>query len=697
MNQAPSHWMTPLLAPQSIALVGGSPRQGTVGNGAIKALVRGGYRGELNIVNPRYEEVEGVPSFPSLADLPSPPDLAILSLASHRMEKIMTDAIAAGIRAAVIFDPCFFKGDTSPPLLDRLKAMVREANIPVCGGNGMGYYNFANRTFASYSPPETTGAGHIAAFCHSGSVFGFLVHADPRLRFNLVTSQGQEIGASVAEYMDYALEQPSTRVIALFLETVRDPQRFVEVLEKARQRKIPVVATKVGRTKESARLAQTHSGALAGDDSAFDAVCKRFGVIRTDDIDGLLATCQILAMDKRPGPGGFAAVLDSGGLREQMIDIAADIGLEFATLALETVEQLRDRLPYGLEPINPLDAAGPLTDDYLSVFVDCVDYFADDPNTALIAQEIYATDVRHGSGMLEKAKQMPGKHDKPYVVSYSLATVRNSKIAGDLQASGVPLINGAKNLLTAVKNAFSYRDFLLQQDESPVNLNQQSLAQCRQRLCNGKALRERESLKLLGSLGFPSVRCEECDNEKDAGTLAEWLGFPVALKTAADDIHHKSDVEGVVLDLKDATAVRNGYQQLSRIGSRVVVAQMVEQGVEVAFGMVNDPQFGPIVVVGAGGTLVEVANDKCFALPPFGPSTAQRLLESLAIAPLFRGVRGRAPVDLNQLAEALSQYSVICHSLGDLVVEMDLNPVIVTSTGCTAADAVILLPANPQS
>lgn len=689
LSNGTPHWMTPLLAPKSIALVGGSPREGTVGNGTIKSLVLGEYPGEFNIINPRYEEVESFPCFASLADLTQPPDMAILSVAAHRMEKLMIEAIEAGIRSAVIFDPCFYEGDTTPLLLDRLKAIVRDAGIPVCGGNGMGYYNYASRTFACYIPPETTTPGHISGFCHSGSAFGLMAHADPRFRFNLVTSQGQEIGASVAEYMDYALEQPNTRVIALFLETVRDPERFVEVLEKAERLQIPVVATKVGLTKESARHAQTHSGALTGDDSAFDAVCKRYGVIRTDDLDSLLATCQVFAMDKRPGPGGFAAVLDSGGLGTQMMDIAADIGLEFSALEPHTVKRLRDRLPYGLEPVNPLDAAGPAKDGYLSVFVDCVDYIAEDPNTAFIAQEIYATDIRN-SGLVEKAKQVPDKHDKPYVVTYSLSTVRNAGIASELEACGIPLINGVKNMLTAVKNSFEYRDFLLEPNEPAPEIEPQRLTRAREVLKGTDGLRESDALNLLRDLGFPTVQCEECESEDRAVELAERIGLPVALKTAADDMHHKSDVDGVLLGLENEAAVRYAYQQLSRLGSRVAVAEMSEKGVEVAFGMVNDPQFGPIIMVGAGGTLVEVVDDKTFALPPFGKRSAERLLESLKIAPLFKGARGIAPVDMGRLAKALCQFSVICDSLGDVVAEMDLNPMIASSTGCTAVDALIV-------
>ena len=217
----------------------------------------------------------------------------------------MGEAICAGARAMVIFDACLLDDDREPRLLERLKAMAREAGVPVCGGNGMGFYNFEARTFASFQEPFDTRPGNIAALCHSGSVFGLLANESRRFRFNLLVSQGQEINASLADYMDYALEQPTTRVLALFAEAIRDPDAFVRVRRQGPcDRDIPVVVTKVGRTPESARLAQTHSGALVGDDdSAFDAVCRRYGVLRTDDLDGLMAAAQIFALGKNVGDG----------------------------------------------------------------------------------------------------------------------------------------------------------------------------------------------------------------------------------------------------------------------------------------------------------------------------------------------------------------------------------------------------------
>ena len=218
-----------------MALVGASPRPGSFGNALVRVLRDGGFRGTIHPVNPNYREVEGLPCHPSVAALPVPPDLAVLGVAGARLEAAMDDAIAGGARAALIFDNCQLENDTAPPLLDRLRRKAEAAGLPVCGGNGMGFYNFDTGTHASFQPPPNRPPGGITLIAHSGSVFVLLAANDPRYRFNLVVSPGQEIGATVADYMDYALDQPSTRVIALFIETVRDPAGFVAALEKARR------------------------------------------------------------------------------------------------------------------------------------------------------------------------------------------------------------------------------------------------------------------------------------------------------------------------------------------------------------------------------------------------------------------------------------------------------------------------------
>ena len=691
-NGPADHWMSPMLAPGSVAVVGASTREGSVGDRVMAALNFGDSGRQLWPVNPRYEEVAGHACFASLDDLPSAPDLAVLSVASERMEAVFAQAIEAGARSLVIFDPCMIEDDSEPKLLDRLKARAREAGIPVCGGNGVGFYNFDSQTFASFSPPSTNECGHIAGFCHSGSAWGMIGKFDARFRFNLLTSQGQEINGSVADYMDYALELPSTRVLALFLESVRDPERFIAVLEKARAKDIPVVITKVGRTARSAFLATTHSGAIAGSDSAFDAVCDRYGVLRTDDLDCLMATAQIMGLPHRVGSGEMAAILDSGGLREQMIDMADDMGVPLADMTPETTEKLRDRLPHMLEPVNPLDAAGPLRDDYDDIIVDCVAHVAGDASAALIAHEIYITDrFDEDSLQIEAAATMMDRFAKPFVVINSFSTVPNGGVAKRLMDAGVPLINGLRPTLTAVRHAFAYRDRKAWDAALPAAPDANHVATWRQRLSTGEPMDEGVALSLMHDFGVTVVASATCEDLAGAWAAADRIGYPVAMKAADPAIQHKSDVGGVMLNLTDDDAVRSAYEDMAaRLGPRVTIAAMVPEGVELVFGMVRDDQFGPIIMVGTGGILVELLDDRCFALPPFGVEDAKRLIGRLQISKLLDGVRGASPADLNGLAHALSQFSVLAAALGDVIAEIDVNPVIAGPDGAIAVDALVV-------
>lgn len=685
------HWMAPLLAPRTIAIVGASNREGSVGAKVMTALQSGRHESQLWPVNPRYEKVADLNCVGSMADLPSPPDLAILSVASERMESVFADAIDQGARSLVIFDPCMIEGDSDPKLLDRLKARAREAGIPVCGGNGVGFYNFVSQTFACFSPPIVNEVGHVAAFCHSGSVFGMVGKFDPRFRFNLLTSQGQEINGSVADYMDYALGLESTRVLALFLESVRDPERFLAVLEKAQTRDVPVVVTKVGRTARSAFLATTHSGAVAGSDSAFDAVCDKFGVLRTDDLDGLMATAQVLAMPYRAGPGELAAVLDSGGLREQLIDMADDMGVPLADLTPETTKKLRARLPHMLEAVNPLDAAGPLRDDYEDIIIDSVGFVAGDPNVAITAHEIYITDaIAEDSPQAEAAPAMLDRFEKPFIVLNSFGTTSNAGVARKLIDGGVPLINGLRPALTGIRHAFAYRDRRNVVETPPGEADAGVVATWRDKLGGDSATDETMALAMLNDFGVPVARSTTCVSLEEAKFAATATGYPVVMKTAESGIAHKSDVGGVRLGLGDFDDLAEAYGDIAgRLGPRVTVAAMAPRGVELAFGMVRDAQFGPIVMVGAGGTLIESLDDRCFGLPPFGEVTARRLLGRLKLARLLDGVRGAAPADMDALASALSRFSVLAAALGDVVAEIDVNPVIAGPDGAIAVDALI--------
>jgi acetate---CoA ligase (ADP-forming) len=688
------HKLDRLLNPQSIALVGVSPRAGTVGNDMLQVLNEAGYQGRVFLVNPKYTEIDGVPCFPSLSAISRPIDMAVLSVAGQRMEALVDEAIKLNVGGVTIYDYCKIEGEPSPSLLDRLKAKARLACLPICGGNCMGYYNFEAGTHVSFQSPGKRKPGHIALIAHSGSIFVLPTSNDPRYRFNLVVSAGQEISTTLDEYMDYALEQKSTKVLAIFMEAIRNPDGFVKVLQKARAKGIPVVVTKVGRTEVSAKLAATHSGAIAGDNTAYEALFKKYGVISTDSLDDLMSTALVLSQGGALKQGELGYISDSGGLRELFVDTAAVHHVKFADMDEDTVCKLQQRLPHGLDPVNPLDAAGSFTTDYAPVFRDCVRYIMEDPQVAVGVFEFEARDeFIYMPELISIAKEVKHYSDKPFFVINTFSGALNANIAEDLMDHNVPLINGVENAVKVVKNLLTYRDAQasvhteIQPNEDYANI----IDQWRERIGAGPGLNEAESLTLLSDFGIAVATPRETDSLADTLSAAEATGFPIVLKTAEPDIHHKSDVGGVKLNLADSDDVEQAYQDLkTRLGARVTVEPMINEGIELAFGMVNDPQFGPMVMVGSGGIYIEILKDRCFSLAPFDQAEAKRMINSLKSRPLLDAVRGRSAANVELLAQTLAKFSYLAAALADVIAEIDVNPLIVDASGCVAVDALVI-------
>ena len=314
-----SHRLSPLLTPRSVAIYGASTREHAPGNVAVKFAMDGAASADRRVypINPKYEEIEGLPAFATLDALPEAPDLAIFCVGTERMEQAVTDAARRGARAGVIFASCYMENDTSPKLTQRIATIASSAGMELCGGNCMGFYNldagFRAGAFGNLSPMTP---GGIALISHSGSQWGSFIHNDTRWRYNLAISAGQELVTSAGDYLDYALDLPSTRVAGLFLETVRKPDHFIAALEKARDRGIPVVVMKLARTAAAAHFAATHSGAIAGNHAAYEALFERYGVIACQTLNEFGATLLLMGAERQVAEGGLSAVLDSGGYRE---------------------------------------------------------------------------------------------------------------------------------------------------------------------------------------------------------------------------------------------------------------------------------------------------------------------------------------------------------------------------------------------
>jgi acyl-CoA synthetase (NDP forming) len=693
---SPDHRLDPLLRPQTIALLGASDRPGSPGNVLARMVIDSAYSGEVYPVNPAYPEILGKPCYPDLAALPETVEHVVIALGNPGLERALQAAIDHGARAATVYSSGVLDEDIDPRLLVRLESMARNAGLLVCGVNGMGFYNPGIDLHAGIFPRDREiPRGGISYIAQSGSAFAALCHNGCRLGFNLCVSTGNEMVTGVADYMDWSLEQADTRVIGMFLETVRDPAGFVAVLEKANRRQIPVVILKVGRTARAAAMAKTHTGAIAGNQAAFEALCRRHGVIEVGDFDEMAATLMLLQTDRETGAGSFAAVFESGGLREMITDLAETFGVEFAPLGEPTLNGLRQHLEAGLKAENPLDAWGTHA-DFEQRFEACLDLLMRDPNVAAGA---FVSNFRDGYFLSEAiyrvVEKVAASTGKPLLLANCYSDLASADICRRGREAGIPVIDGARESLLAIRHLFAWRDFRrrLQQARPAVAPASDSLAACESMLarCSSGPLQEHEALAILAAFSIPVVEHELVENEQHLTAAAARLGFPLVLKTAEPGIAHKSDVGGVRVDLRCEEELGQAYADLrARLGPKALLCRMLRGGVELALGTIDDPQFGPLVMLAAGGTLVELLADRALALCPVDAATAEEMLASLRVAPLLDGLRGAPAANRAALIEAVVRLSQFAYLFRERVAEIDVNPLIVDRQGATAVDALIV-------
>ena len=614
-----SHWLDRMLSPDSIAIVGASERQGSLGAITYCQLRDSGFSGNVYSINPKYPALFGQPCYASLTDLPRVPDLVIFAISGIPLEQSFDQAIELGVGGMLIYAANYLEDDSEPRLPQRLRQKATAARIPVCGGNSMGFYNYDAGVFASFDyPPTGRPAGHISLILHSGSGMTYLANNDSRFCFNYVIASSQETNASVGDYMDYLLEQTSTRVIAIFLETVRDVPVFIGALEKARRLSIPVVITPLGRTEKSAQLAKSHSGAIVGNHDAFVALCRRYGAILCRDLDEMIITAMLFGAGCRVDGGRLASMLDSGGMREQMMDLADDYRIPFAEISDTTTAILRSHLESGLEAVNPMDGMGDLGRNTRQTYLECGKALLDDPATGLLGFEFEFRDgFSHYPELLDVARELAVYSDKPVILINSSSYTNLHQTAVEYTQQGIPIVYGIDVALRAIRNLMAYQpEAIVVANELP-EFDRDSANQWKQRLASIENPDELTALEFFSDFDLPTVDFELIEDQAQITEAAQSFGFPLVLKTAVEGIAHKSDQGGVRVGIRNSDQLETEYRDLcQRLGSRAVVMPQVTAGVEVSLGMKNDPQYGPLVIVGCGGVLIELLAERAFRLAP---------------------------------------------------------------------------------
>ncbi len=695
-DASPGAALRRMLEPRSVAVVGASIKQGSLGASMMRELRRGGFEGAVYPVNPGYDEVDGYRCYPSILEVPQPVDLAILGVANARVEQALTDAAASGAASAVTFSSLYEEPVSGPDLRARLRAIAVEHGMPMCGGNGMGFANVGSKTRAvGFETPDELREGPVTFISHSGSAFSALSFSDRGIGFNLLVSSGQEVVTTMAEYVGYALDLESTRVLGLLLETVRDPVAFRSQLARSAEQGVAVLALKVGRSAASQAMVTAHSGALAGEHGAYEALFDAYGVHEMRTLDEMADTMELFSSPRRvSGGSGIASVHDSGGERAMVVDLAGEIGVPFAQVGAATIARIEDTLDPGMESANPLDAWGTGIDGD-RIFRDAFAAFRDDPEVSV---SVFCIDLTkqgepYGEGYLQISRENWEASDQPFCLLSNLASAVEQPEARMLRDVGIPVLEGTDSGLRALRHLLDDAAWRARPAaEVPAPVDEEVRSRWSEELSGGR-LSEARAMQLLEDYGIPTVDTVPIvppDGFAEVLVAAEKIGYPVALKTASPEIAHKTEAGGVRLGLADAQDLTQAYEDLtSRLGPMVTVAAMAPPGVEVALGIVNDPTFGPLVLVAAGGILVELLHDRALAMPPLDDAGARRLLDRLQMRPVLDGVRGSPPADVDALVHAISRLSSLAADLGDRLSALDINPVIVGPSGCLAVDALV--------
>ena len=688
------HRLDPLLDPESIVIVGATT-SGGMGSRVIKNLQNVGYKGKLYGLHPKNKDAFGIPCFPDFKSLPEKVEHAIFAVSDERVEGLVDAAIEAGVKAMSMMSMLYLDDDRKPYLKDRIQTKLKEADILLCGANGMGFFHIEKGIWVNghFSRPNHEPGG-VCIISQSGSGVAGIIDCEERINLNLSVSSGSELTVGAEDYLNYILHQESTSVVGLFLETIRKPDQMIKSFELANEKRIPIVVLKTGRTERSAELTVSHSGGLAGVDDCYNALFDKYGIQRVADMDELATTLIMFDQPHSLANGNMVSMHDSGGERQLIIDIADQQGVEFAELEEATTQKLEEILDPGLPPVNPLDAWGKGLGDADQIMIDSMIAMLSDSNASMGAivmdrgplGKIFPEYVDY----LEQTNQQTGK--PVFLVSNRQGTGTDPLVL-ELSQNGMPVIDGMHSFLAGVRCLHQYRDFLNRKDEINVDLNADKLKKYQRQLEKSDFVSEADALNMFFDLGLNANQSNIVANEEELVSTAKEMGFPLVLKTAVEDVYHKSELSGVYLNIDTEEKLRSSYKELQeKLPGNALLAKMVQsEGVEMIVGMTTDQQLGPMVTIGFGGYYAEAMNDAITLMPPFSKEMAKNALSKLKMKTLLEGYRGSKPADLDAFAEFASRFSVIAVELSNQVCEIDLNPVILGNDNCIAVDALISL------
>lgn len=691
-----------LLKPTSVAVIGASEKEGFGGDVCRNILSYVEDRSHVYFIHPKRDSVFGVPCYKSISDVPENVDLMVICTSQKTVIPLLQEGAKKGVGGAVVFASGYGEVGTAEGKQNEaeLIAAAKELDIAVMGPNCAGFVNYIDNVQAfAFISAKRDRKGSVGVVSQSGQLCLSMMD-DPGMRFSYNISAGNGKIVQMEDYMDFLVDDEDTKVVSIYIEGVKNADKFAAVLKKAAEKRKPVVILKAGRSAKGGAIAASHTGSLSGSDASFDAVLKKFGAIRVDDLEELIAMSLMLSTMKRmPEKATFASMNLSGGETGICADVGSLNGIEYPDFTEETLKKLKEQLPSYASPNNPLDMTASLSYD-ADLYAGALRTVMDDPNIGMVLigytllLEIADPCIHYMYKGIEKVVQEKGGNCKPIAMIPFAENTRNPEYQEKLFQIGVPVLPPP---IYAFKLLRHLADFIAYEPETKTL----ELAVGHPKSEETQALSEHESKQELKVYGVPVPDEVIVTSKEEAAQFAKNHPGPLVMKVESADILHKSDVGGVKLNVCGPEAAEKAYEEImeSVTAKRpdahingILTVPMLDAGVEIIIGVNNDPQFGPMIMVGMGGVFVEVFKDVALYPAPLKEEEALEMLKSLKSFKLLNGYRGTEKCDIKALCQTIVAISNYAQANKDVLKELDINPLFVypEGKGVGVADALIV-------
>ena len=678
-------------SPRSVAIVGASQKKGKVGYEILTSMVKGGYEGKIFPVNHKASEIGGIKCHPDLKSIGETPELVLIIVPARFVPDVMHQCVRANVKSVVIITAGFKEvGEEGLRLEQQVMQIAQQGGIRFVGPNCLGVMDTASRLNASFGGdlPVPGGIGYLS---QSGALLAAILDMANAsdIGFSSLVSIGNKADVDELDMIMAMGEDPKTKVIAGYLESITDGELFVRRAEQISNEK-PILLIKSGGTAAGAKAASSHTGSLAGGDTAYECVFERAGIIRCNSIEQQFSFAQAFANQPLPKGSNVAVITNAGGPGIMAADAVERAGLGFAKLSDQTVAKLSSELPPAANVMNPIDVLG---DALAKPYEFALDVALDDPNVDIALVLLTPQAMTECEATAEAIVRISQKKvDKPIMVCFMGA----NKVAGALKIlrnGKIPQYNSPESAVSAIRVMTDYVRWKNRPKRVvklfPVNRRKVERVIDRHLRQGLREVGESDAKEVLEAYGFMTPKGSIATGAEQAANIAQQIGYPVVMKIWSQDIVHKSDVGGVKVGLNNAKEVMDAYDlMMYRIPKKVpdanilgvLVQQMCKSGLEVILGMNRDPRFGPMMMFGMGGTMVEVLKDVSFYLAPLTSDEAKQMLINTRTYKMLKGVRGQEGVDIDAIAEGLQRLSQLVTEFPQIK-ELDINPYVVGPEG----------------